>query len=125
MEKLKVELGVRVFQIPGGGTLRFNPADPNVYSRFYEAEEKLSALEGALSQGGDGIQAMAMADRELKSVFNWLLGGDNDVDKALGGVSLLAVCGNGHTVAANLVSALKEILEAGAKQLVNSKAASL
>ena len=125
MEKLSFDTGVKSFKLPGGGVLRFNPADPNVYSRFYQAEEKLAALEATMSQGETGIQQLATADKELKTLFNWLLGGDNDVDKALGGISLLAVCADGKTVAANLLGALEQVLEQGAKQLVDSKAASL
>ena len=121
MQKLDFDTGVKEYAINGNGVLRFNPSDPNVYSRFYQAEEKLEKIQVTDS----GLDALAAADRELKRLFNWLLGGDNDVDKALGGVSLLAVCKNGNTVAANLLSALEKILEAGAKQLVESKAESL
>ena len=38
---------------------------------------------------------------------------------------LLAVCGNGHTLAANLMAALQKILEEGAARLAEAKAASL
>jgi len=43
----------------------------------------------------------------------------------LGGLSLLAVCGDGRTVAANLLEALQKILEQGAARLADSKAAAL
>lgn len=125
MEKLNVELGVKTFALPGGGALRFNPSDPNLYSRFYQAEERLASLEKELAEENcqiPGVLLMAAADRKLKELFSWLLGGDNDVDKALGGVSLLALCTNGKTVAANLLSALEEVVEQGARQLAQSKA---
>ena len=125
MEKLNFDTGVKSFRLPGGGVLRFNPADPNVYSRLYQAEEKLVEIQNSIPQGESGILQLATADTELKKLFNWLLGGDNDVDKALGGVSLLAVCADGKTVAANLLGALEAVLEEGAKQLVDSKAAAL
>lgn len=125
MEILKLDMGIREYKLPGGGVLRFNPSDPNVYSRFYQAEEKLSKIQMGLEETATGIEHLAAVDKELKSLFNWLLGGDNDVDKALGGVSLLAVCKDGKTVAAKLLSALETILEEGARKLVDSKAETL
>ena len=128
MEKLNFDTGVRAFRLPGGGVLRFNPADPNLYSRFYGAEEKLAQLQSQVTENAEGKDTVALladADRQLKSLFAWLLGGDNDMDKALGGISLLAVCADGRTVAANLLSALEQVLEQGAKQLVESRAAAL
>ena len=41
MEKIQFDSGVRSYRINGGGILRFNPGDPNLYSRFLEAGEKL------------------------------------------------------------------------------------
>ena len=126
MEKLNLDTGVVTYRIPGCGTLRFNPADPNLYGRFYEAQEKFAVLEQEmLSAQGDTVALMGMADQKLKALLGWMLGGDNDLDKALGGVSLLAVCGNGHTLAANLMAALQKILEEGAARLAEAKAASL
>jgi len=43
----------------------------------------------------------------------------------MSGLSLLAVCGDGRTVAANLLEALQKILEQGAARLADSKAAAL
>ena len=47
--KLNIDTGVREYEINGGeanggGTLRFNPADPNVYERFLRAQGKVHAL---------------------------------------------------------------------------------
>lgn len=126
MEKLNLDTGVVTYRIPGYGTLRFNPADPNLYGRFYEAQERFAALEQELANTpGEPVALMRTADEKLKALLGWMLGGDNDLDKALGGVSLLAVCGNGRTLAANLMDALQQVLEAGAARLVQSKAASL
>jgi len=126
MEKLNFDTGVVSYRIPGQGALRFNPADPNLYSRFYEAQEKFTALEKELAAAsGDAVTTFRAADEKLKGLLNWMLGGDNDIDKALGGLSLLAVCGDGRTVAANLLEALQKILEQGAARLADSKAAAL
>ena len=43
MQKIQFDAGQRSYRINGAGTLRFNPCDPNVYSRFLEAVEKLQA----------------------------------------------------------------------------------
>ena len=126
MEKLNFDTGVVTYRIPGHGALRFNPADPNLYGRFYEAQEKFAALEKELADTtGDAVTDLRAADRKLKALLGWLLGGDNDVDKALGGLSLLAVCGDGHSVIANLMDALQKVIEQGAARLAESKAKAL
>jgi len=126
MEKLNFDTGVVTYRIPGHGALRFNPADPNLYGRFYEAQEKFAALEKELADTPqDAVTALRTADRKLKALLGWLLGGDNDVDKALGGLSLLAVCGDGRSVIANLMDALQKVIEQGAARLAESKAKAL
>ena len=37
MEKIQFDAGQRSYRINGGGILRFNPCDPNLYRRFMEA----------------------------------------------------------------------------------------
>ena len=85
-----------------------------------------AALEKELADAPqDAVTALRAADEKLKALLGWLLGGDNDVDKALGGLSLLAVCGDGRSVAANLLEALQKVIEQGAARLAESKAGSL
>ena len=57
MKKLVLDTGIQEFKIQGGGVLRFHPGDPNLYARFLEAEEKLSAMEQELTR-----QARALLD---------------------------------------------------------------
>ncbi len=38
MKQLTIDTGVQEFEINGSGVLRFNPSDPNVYNRFFAAE---------------------------------------------------------------------------------------
>ena len=129
MENLELDIGLREYGIPGGGVLRFNPADPGLYGRFSQAVEQLEQLEAELaekSKAGEGtgvLTLMQEVDRRAKALLNETFGGGNDFDRALGGVSLLAVCGNGKTVAENLFAALGAQLEAGAQQLVEQKVA--
>ena len=37
MKKLNIDTGVEEFRVNGRGVLRFNPADPNLYHRFFAA----------------------------------------------------------------------------------------
>ena len=50
MEQLTSETGLREYAVNGGpehggGVLRFNPSDPNVYSRFCTLQNQLQELE--------------------------------------------------------------------------------
>ena len=127
MEHLNLDTGVRTFAISGGGSLRFNPADPGLYGRFCRGAEALTELEKELAEKGaaaDGQQMLALfqeADERIKGLLNEIFGGDNDFHKALGGVSLLAMGSNGKTVAQNLFAALGQLLEAGAEKLIEDR----
>lgn len=131
MERITFDSGVKSFQIQDGGVLRFNPSDPNVYGRFLEAAEKIKSLEEGLTEqakaaqkeesGGAVVQLMVTADREIKQILGWVFGGENDFDKILGGVNLLAVADNGQQVIANLLGALEPVLVAGAQRFAKDK----
>ena len=128
MEKIQFDTGVRSYRINGAGTLRFNPCDPNVYSRFLEAVEKLRAVEEELTrqsnqmQNEEIVKALTAADEKMKCILNWVFGGDNDFYKLLGGVNLLAVAENGERVVTNLFAALEPVLVAGAKRCAGEQA---
>lgn len=127
MQELKLDVGVVEFAIAGGGALRFNPADPNLYGRFSQAAQQLSDMEQELVEKGKDadprqlLQLMNEADRRMKQLLDWVFGEGNDLHRALGGVSLLAVSANGKTVAANLFAALEQVLEKGAQALVDAR----
>ena len=129
MEKLEFDLGVVEYAVPGGGVLRFNPADPGLYGRFAQAEGQLAAVEAELVEKGKNatpevlLALMNEADAKAKTLLGSVFGEGNDFHKALGGISLLAVCGNGKTVAENLFAALGKVLEQGADRLVEKKLA--
>ena len=82
MEKIQFDVGQRSYRINGAGTLRFNPCDPNVYSRFLEAVSKLQAVEEELTlhaqemQDADIVKALSAADEKMKGILNWVFGGD-------------------------------------------------
>ena len=53
MEKIQFDSGVRSYRINGGQVLRFNPGDPNLYARFLDSLEELTALEAELTKAID------------------------------------------------------------------------
>ena len=132
MEKISFDSGVKSYKINGTGVLRFNPGDPNVYARFLEAAEKLQDVENALveeakelsqADGAGVVQLLSRADKEMKQVLSGVFGQENDFDKILGGVNLLAVADNGQRVVTNLFDALQPVLVAGAKACAEEKTA--
>lgn len=129
MEKLVFDSGVKEFKINGNGVLRFNPSDPNVYARFLDAMDKIRTVETDLvsrakelekaenqeENGAAVLRLMRDADRDTKKILSEVFGADNDFDKILGGVNMLAVAGNGERVITNLLSALQPIMVEGAQ----------
>ena len=128
MEKIQFDSGVRSYRINGGGILRFNPGDPNLYSRFLEAVEKLQEAEKDLTrqaetaQAQDIVKLMTQADEKMKNILGWVFGESNDFHKLLGGVNLLAVADNGERVVTNLFAALEPVLVEGAKRCAGQQA---
>ena len=136
MEKLVFDSGVKEYQIGDSGVLRFNPNDPNVYARFMDAmgtihtvednlvakAKELEKLNGAEESGVAVLKIMAEADREIKKILSGIFGGENDFDKILGGVNLLAVAGNGERVITNLLNALQPIMVEGAQNCAKRQA---
>jgi len=127
MEKIQFDVGQRSYRINGGGILRFNPGDPNLYARFLEAVPKLQAVEEELVQqaetlqGEDIVKLMQQADEKMKGVLNWVFSG-NDFHGLLSGVNLLAVADNGERVVTNLFAALEPVLTEGAKRCAGEQA---
>ena len=76
METLDLALGVREYTIPGGGTLRFNPTDPNLYANFLDSQKRLEQIRKDLQKqaksAADGAQVLGLlqeADRQLKALL--------------------------------------------------------
>lgn len=126
MEKIQFDVGRRSYRINGGGILRFNPCDPNLYRRFMEAVEKLQVVEAEMTEHAqtdmDVLQLMAEADRKMKEILNWVFGSGNDFHKLLEDINLLAVAENGERVVTNLFAALEPVLVEGAKLCAASQA---
>lgn len=136
MENIQFDSGVKEYRINGTGVLRFNPSDPNLYARFLDALDKVKSLEQELTDkaremdasetradnGEAVLRLMQDADRQIKAVLAEVFGAENDFDRALGGVNLLAVAENGERVLTNLLAALQPILVAGAEAYADRQA---
>lgn len=125
MEKLTLDFGVREFEINGKGVLRFNPGDPNVYARLMDALDKIKGVESWLveqskdvpqNDGAAVLRLMTQADEKMKNILAWVFGWENDFDKILCGVNLMAVCTNGERAVTNLLNALTPIIQEGAER---------
>lgn len=135
MQRLVFDTGVQEYQLGNAGVLRFNPSDPNVYARFMAAMDKLPAIESELVEkarrleqsdgeepnGAEVLKLMAEADEKVKQLLNEVFGGDNDFNKILNGVNLLAVASNGERVITNLLATLQPVLVSGAEQVSKQK----
>lgn len=131
MEKLTFDSGIREFEINGSGVLRFNPGDPNVYARLLDAMDEIKAVEADLVekakcvQDDDGaavLRLMTQADKRMKEILSGVFGNENDFDQILGGVNVMAVCGNGERAITNLLNALTPIIQDGAEKCAKQQA---
>lgn len=132
MQNIKFDSGVQEFQINGGGVLRFNPSDLNVYSRFMDAIEDIRKVEQVMqekirgtSAAGTGtgfLQLANEADKEVKKILQNVFGKQNDFDEIFCGANVLTVTGNGEMVLTNFLNALKPIIEDGARSFAKAQA---
>ena len=111
MTDIQFDTGVKSYRV-GGGVLKFNPSDPNLYGRFLDGVEELAKLEADFGSGG--IPALRELDRQVKGVLQGIFGPENDLEAVFSGVNLLAVGENGHRLLENFISALEPILTEGA-----------
>lgn len=133
MNKLTIDVGIKEFEVNGKGILRFNPSDPELYERFVCLTEELTTLEKEFTtkaekagisenKGENIIHLMHEYDTTIKSKLSIVFGEENDFNKILEGVSLLAVTLTGRVVT-NLINALAPILEEGASRHIEDSAA--
>ena len=125
MQKLNFDIGLKEYEI-GGGILRFNPGDPNIYAKFAEAGKRLSAVEqkmitkaknaGSESPGKVMLDLMKEADKEVKEILAWVFGTHNDFDAIFCGANVMGIGSNGERIITNFIHTIQPILEAGAKK---------
>lgn len=130
MQKLNFDLGIKEYEI-GGGVLRFNPGDPNVYSRFVAAADKLTGIEQRLTakakefegkKAGEAmLQLMEEADKETKELLSWIFGAQNDFEAIFCGANILGVGSNGERIITNFIHAVQPILEKGARSCAKNQ----
>jgi len=113
MEALQFDRGIREYRV-GAGVLRFNPTDPNLYSRFLDALTALEALEREIPQEG-AIAALRSMDAKVKAILQEVFGPENDIEAIFAGVNLLALGDNGQRLLTNFAAALEPILTQGAR----------
>lgn len=130
MENLNFDTGVQEYAL-GSGVLRFNPTDPNVYARFLEALEAVTALEASLAEQAQGLKGEAIirllrdTDTRVKEILGGVFGSGNDFSALLDGVNLMAVGSNGQRVITNLFAALEPVLSQGARRCARAEAQTL
>ena len=131
MEKLTFDTGIREFEINGNGVLRFNPGDPNVYARLLDSLEEIKKVEEDLveqskqiaqNDGAAVLRLMAQADKHMKKILTGVFGPENDFDKILGGVNVMAVCGNGERAITTLLHVHTPIIQEGAERCAKQQA---
>ncbi|MEG0178817.1 MAG: hypothetical protein RR573_00135 [Oscillospiraceae bacterium] len=138
-QKLSFDTGIQEFEINDNALLKFNPSDPNVYKRFFETAEKISEIEkdmenkihsfdNLLNEKGEQIggekviELLYNIDTEIKEQLKYTFGEDNDFDKMLGNVNLMAMCTNHERVITNFFNALMPIISKGAEMQLKNKA---
>ncbi len=131
MEKLIFDNGVKEYSINGRATLRFNPADPNVYARYVDCIEKINGIEAEMRTAGaamdenspdyakQSLDIMRNADAKVKTMLRETFGSQNDFDAIFDGVNVMGVAVNGKMVITNFMEMLAPILEDGAKRFVD------
>ena len=127
MEKLNFDTGLRTYRV-GGGTLRFNPTDPNLYARFLDALDSLTQLEANLPRTSDGpgtIELLRTTDTQVKAILQGVFGPENDLTPVFGDLNLLAVGENGQRLLTNFMAALEPILTDGALRCARAEAEKL
>ena len=132
--ELKIDTGVEEFRVNGRGVLRFNPADPNLYHRFFAAIPTLEQYDAELTavlaepdgepraSAERGLALLRDYDAKIKALLTEIFGAENDFDAVLGGVNLAGVGANGKRVVQNLLEALTPILREGAQRRLTAAA---
>lgn len=140
-EQIRFDDGVKEYQINDNGVLRMNPTDPNLFQRFFDAQDRLLEIEQNLEKQGREIphaapdapkqaaaavgaqvtHLMADADRQVKNLLGEVFPG-NDFFQLFGGVNVMAVAGNHERVVTNFFNALVPILTKGAQTYADDKA---
>ena len=84
MQELKIDTGVEEFRVNGRGVLRFNPADPNLYHRFFAAGKTLQQYDAELTAATEksadaqaGLALLREYDGKIKALLQEIFGAEN------------------------------------------------
>jgi hypothetical protein len=133
MRKITFDTGLQEFEVNGGAILRFNPSDPNVYSRFYEAQDKIEALAAEYEQAQadretddvtrvrQALDSLRDIDCRVKKMLSEVFGAHNDFDAIFGGASMFSVGASEEYIITNLFAALQPIIEEGFEQQAKAR----
>lgn len=134
MKELNLNIGLERYQmVKGGAPLVFNPKDQNIYARFSSVIDTMNKIEQSAKEetqkitkdtpdsSAQMLRVFENADRRMKEALNGVFGGENDFDKILCGVNLLALTDDGRRVVEVLMEALTPIFRAGAQSYIDEE----
>lgn len=131
MENLVFDNGMKEYSINGRATLRFNPADPNLYNRFFDCVDKINEIEAGMRKEAAtmdetsddyaerSLRLMADADKKVKALLADTFGNWNDFEAIFDGVNVMGNAENGEIVIKNFMNLIAPIIEEGANRFVN------
>lgn len=111
MAGISIDLGIKSYDIcdAGGnpvGTIRFNPSDPGLASRWAEVEKRVKTLTADIPGTPEAIGAL---DAEIKKNIDYAFGTPVSA-VVFQSVSSLAMCVNGKLVLENVLEALAPLI---------------
>lgn len=138
-QRLDFDDGLTRLDVNGNGLLTFNPSDFNLYERFFALSKSLPELEQKYVREvetipdnlgeeekmeliGEELTLAKAIDTELKAKLSHVFGAQNDFDKLLGGVNLMAIGNNGERVITNLLQAIAPYIQQGVNRQAKSAA---
>jgi len=126
-EILSFDTGVKEFII-NGVPVRFNPADPNLYSRFSDLQSEVERIESDFSEKrsqcsdtADLLTLTTQYDKQVKSMLSEVFGGA-DMDAVFGGTSVISPTDGGNMAIKNFFDCLTPIIQEGVKEYAKLEA---
>lgn len=125
---LSFDTGVEEF-IVNNVPIRFNPADPNLYNRFFDLQSQVEAIEAEFnakrSELSDPAQLLHVTrdyDKRVKAALSEVFGGA-DMDAVFGGASVISPTDGGNMAIKNFFDCVTPIIQDGVKQYAKMEAA--
>ena len=126
-EILSFDTGVKEFII-NGVPVRFNPSDPNLYSRFSDLQSEVERIESDFSEKrsqcsdtADLLTLTTQYDKQVKSMLSEVFGGA-DMDAVFGGASVISPTDGGNMAIKNFFDCITPIIQEGVKEYAKLEA---